>query len=202
MLYAINDKSIRKKASPKTNAKCPGCGGAVISKCGNINIWHWAHKAKETDCNYKPETDWHLGWKSHFPKERCEVRFNFHSEYKIADAVLKSGLVVEFQHSPISTEEIEYREFFYDNMMWVFDCREAFINKRIDLRIRKGKASTTYTTFRWKHAKKSISACEKPVYLDLGDNILQLKTMYKKSPVGGWGYLMPKESLIDKFKTQ
>ena len=36
----------RQEAQPHLRGECLVCGGATIAKCGEKNIWHWAHKAK------------------------------------------------------------------------------------------------------------------------------------------------------------
>jgi competence protein CoiA len=80
------------KATPHIQAECPHCHEHVIPKCGEIKIWHWAHKAK---CIYhtEPETEWHLQWKELALKHeaKVEVRFDEH----IADAVI-GNVVYEF----------------------------------------------------------------------------------------------------------
>lgn len=196
MLYGLNDNQEKILAEPSKVGFCPVCHSELIPKCGQIKIWHWAHKVKKDWCYYEPETQWHLHWKSLAPKERCEVRISKNGRYKIADCVLKSGKVVEFQHSFISPEEIQERENFYGNMMWIFNCIEPFNEERIDLR-HKGK----YVTFRWKHPKKHIAYCNKPTYLDLGDSSLRLKKMSTDCPVGGWGYLGNCQKLVEFIQT-
>ena len=42
-------------------------------------------------------------------------------ERHIADVKTPKGLVIEFQHSPIQSEELRSRETFYDNMIWIVD---------------------------------------------------------------------------------
>ena len=42
---------------PKTKGICPICGGKVFSKCGDVNVWHWAHfKGENCDTWYEPES--------------------------------------------------------------------------------------------------------------------------------------------------
>jgi len=113
------------EARPGMRAQCPHCGGEVISKCGTIKIWHWAHKV---ECPYhtEPETEWHLQWKERALKNgfNIEVRNNNH----ILDAFNPiTKTVFEFQHSPISQEELKGRSM--DAVMsgykinWVFDIK-------------------------------------------------------------------------------
>ena len=78
MNWAIKDKQ-RITAKPKQIANCPICNEKVISKCGSIKVWHWAHKSN-IDCDewYEPETQWHREWKSKFPKEQQEIIIGKH----------------------------------------------------------------------------------------------------------------------------
>jgi len=81
-------------------------------------------------------TDWHYTWQHFLPQDQVEVRvqkplkrnlnstkFSLKVPHHRADARRAcDGLVVEFQHSTISVEQIQARENCYKNMIWVFDC--------------------------------------------------------------------------------
>lgn len=122
MKYAILNNE-RREAEPGLSAQCTGCGQAMIAKCGEHNVWHWAHKgARLCDVWWEPETPWHRAWKNQFPKEWQEtIRRADDGEKHIADVLTASALVLEFQHSHLSKEERESREDFYQNMMWIVD---------------------------------------------------------------------------------
>ena len=107
-------------------AICPVCKNEVISKCGEIITWHWAHKANDCDLWHENESDWHIGWKSRFPEECREVVIGKHR----AD-VKTSKCVVELQSSSISSEEIREREIFYGDMIWLINAREFWDNLHI-----------------------------------------------------------------------
>ena len=96
----------------------------MVAKCGRIKMWHWAHMPR-TSCDpwWGGETEWHRQWKSAFPEEWREVvHFDEQTgEKHIADVKTPSGLVIEFQHSPLDYEEMVSREAFYQNMIWVVD---------------------------------------------------------------------------------
>jgi competence protein CoiA len=113
----------RREAEPGLSGKCPACGNALIAKCGDHRIWHWAHKGTRTcDAWWEPETEWHRGWKDHFPRDRQEViHHSENGEKHIADVKTERGVVIEFQHSFLRREERESRETFYQNMVWVVD---------------------------------------------------------------------------------
>ena len=122
MKFALLDNK-RIEPAPKMSATCPCCGSELISKCGNLKIWHWAHKSKKhCDHWWENETDWHRSWKNYFPTELQEIiHFAIDGEKHIADIKTPSGFVIEFQHSPISDEERTSREKFYKEMCWIVD---------------------------------------------------------------------------------
>lgn len=166
MIWAILDNQ-RIEATPKQKALCPLCNQEVISKCGSIKIWHWAHKQQEEcDSFGEPESEWHLSWKNQFPKECQEVTiekciseycYNSHEttgqdghapcnhincndcEFVIhrTDVKTEEGIIIEFQNSPLSFEKIEERETFYDNMIWVLNGNE--LCRGLILRKKKSK---------------------------------------------------------------
>lgn len=122
MKFALIDGE-RCEPQPGLIGQCPGCGATVLAKCGEVRIWHWAHKGKlSCDPWWESETPWHRAWKNLFPVEWQEVPMRAESgELHIADVRTPGGLVLEFQHSPIKPEERWSREAFYGNMMWIVD---------------------------------------------------------------------------------
>lgn len=120
MLYAIVN-SEKVEASPKTLGKCPLCERSVFSKCGEINVWHWAHRRDEScDSWYEPETEWHKNWKLAFGKDNCEIVISKEGVRHIADIQTVGKVVIELQNSPIQKPMIRRREHFYgERMLWV-----------------------------------------------------------------------------------
>lgn len=114
---------IKQTPEPKKLGICPFCNAEVISKCGNIKIWHWAHKGKlECDPWWENETEWHRNWKTHFPTEWQEVIQTAEDGQKhIADVKTDQGWVIEFQHSYLRPEERKARNEFYKKLVWVID---------------------------------------------------------------------------------
>jgi len=179
-----------------SQAYCPLCKGKLTAKKGKIKVWHYAHKV-ESNCQTKPETDWHREWKGHFYSNYREVIVQKNGRKKIADVKLHES-VIEFQHSPISVEEIADRERFYEKMFWVFDLRKQYDNGQFELRF-----NNEYVTFRWKHPKMSITYCTKPIYLDLGNNLIfRVKKIGDECPLGGWGYIRTKKQFIELCHTK
>lgn len=113
----------RVEASPGLVGVCPACSTTTIAKCGNVRIWHWAHKAMHVCDQWKePETAWHRAWKCEFPDSWQEVISTCADGSKHrADVQTPLGATIEFQHSPISPEERRSREDHYGNLIWVVD---------------------------------------------------------------------------------
>jgi competence protein CoiA len=164
-------------AYPGVEAYCPLCLDVLVPKCGSIKIWHFAH-ASRLDCDSwaQPESQWHLAWKQRFPIRNREVSIGCHR----ADVRLDNGYVIEFQHSPISPEEIKEREKFYGNVIWIVDGSR--FKKNFDLRL-KGD----HHTFRWKWPRRTWMTTNSRVVIDFGDFLFLIKKVYSKCPVGGWG---------------
>ena len=95
----------RVEASPGQTASCPVCGDDVVSKCGQVKVWHWAHKSADCDHWSEPESEWHKNWKNKFPIQWQEVVIGKHR----ADIKTPSK-VIEIQASSISSSEIIERE--------------------------------------------------------------------------------------------
>jgi hypothetical protein len=122
MKYAlVNDE--RQEAQQGLPGKCECCDSPVIAKCGEVKIWHWAHKGKRMcDPWWENETEWHRGWKGQFPQEWQEVIHLAENGGKHrADVKTDQGYVIEFQRSPIKSEERQAREDFYKKIVWIVD---------------------------------------------------------------------------------
>ena len=122
MKYALHSEE-RVEPTPKAIGVRPCCGTEMIAKCGNRKVWHWAHKTKKTcDHSWENETQWHRDWKDRFPVEWQEVvHFAKDGEKHVADVKTSTGLVIEFQHSAITKEEVLSRTAFYQKFILVVD---------------------------------------------------------------------------------
>lgn len=121
MRFALVDNH-KQEPTPKQRGTCAHCGAEMIAKCGRVKVWHWAHKTCEVcDPWWENETEWHRAWKNHFPAEWQEISHidPISGERHIADVKTPHSLVVEFQNSPMSFEELSSREHFYGNMIWI-----------------------------------------------------------------------------------
>ena len=112
---------------------CPACGGKLVLKQGDIISHHFAH-AKRTYCDqrYHDNTKslWHREMQNLFPERYQEVVIwnEGHSDFRIADVQIsykEHDIVIELQHSPISSEEFIQRSTFYLDLgyriIWIFD---------------------------------------------------------------------------------
>lgn len=189
MIWALNENREKVRAGPGGQGICPGCGGAVRAHCGDVRIWHWHHETAECDPWHETETDWHLKWKMRFPEEWRE----FWKAPHRADVAVRYGVVIEFQHSAIEPRDIQERETFWEDLVWVFDAREWFHN--FEVRFKSDK-----TTFRWKHPRQSLFATTRPVYLDTGEEIFEMLFLGHKVPCGGTGRFIPYKHFLKLVK--
>jgi len=199
MLYAKKDND-RIKATPKDTANCPYCESKVIAKCGNINIWHWAHKVKSDSCLYKDMSQWHMQHQLMAENEGWKIEQ--HTGYRIADCI-KGINVIELQKSSISDQEILNRNINYDafryNVHWVFDYTEKINNMRFT------KVDNIYK-FKQNWAKKSIiilfnyidnnhKAIWGNVFFNIGDDeYIKVEKLYDSG--NGYGKLMNFDSVL------
>ena len=165
MQYAlVNDMKVI--AEPDERGICPLCEEIVIARCGEVNVWHWAHKAA-SDCDSfsEGETPWHLAWKDAVSPECCEVIIEREGKKHRADILTKEGAVLEIQHSSISSKNINLREDFYGNMMWLLDYTWNWPNFEFyDIEGRKAR-------FRWIRPRRSFYVAQAPLYIHLGENL-------------------------------
>jgi len=135
--FALDEKRQRIHAMKADKSKqyyCPICGGDVLPRQGEINVWHFAHQSSCIDDWKYDISAWHRSWQERFPEEIREVIIEKNGECHRAD-ILLGVYVIEFQHSPISAREFERRNQFYTmagyKVIWVFDEIDAFANEYI-----------------------------------------------------------------------
>ena len=120
MEFALSESNERIVATPHAKGVCPLCKGPMIPKCGHIKIDHWAHKSvKNCDSWWEPESEWHRQWKNLVHEDFREVVIEKEGVKHITDVQLPSGIIVEFQKSPLPIDERLKREKFYEKMLWV-----------------------------------------------------------------------------------
>lgn len=166
---------------------------ALIAKCGNIKIHHWAREVKDPDTWHEPETHWHREWKSHFAKENVEKTIEVDGITHRMDARTFIGgtrYAIEFQHSHISPDEIRQREDGYQNMIWVFDC--------IDKDMPGIGIGGGVTRIWWKRPRTSVFYCNQPVLLDIGQSdVYQITAMPEYANDFWYGHRCGKSDIIE-----
>ena len=177
----------RVEASPGQTASCPVCGDSVVSKCGQIKVWHWAHKSADCDHWSEPESEWHKNWKNKFPLHWQEVVIGKHR------ADIKTPVkVIEIQSSNISSGDIIERERFYGDMIWILKGEDFEDN--FELRHRGD-----IHTFRWKHPRKVWWNAKMPIFIDFQKGFFEVKKIHPQTPCGGYGKLIDKGVFIKSF---
>lgn len=162
MRLAIVDGQ-RREANPGLNGHCPGCGGPVRAKCGEVLTWHWAHLTAECDPWSEPESQWHLNWKARFPEAYQEVVVGPHR----AD-VKGPAAVLEVQKSQIAPEMIREREEFYGEMLWMLKGDDFAERLKI-----KYHGRGMYL-FEWKNPRKTWATAERRLLIDIKGEVFEI----------------------------
>ena len=108
---------------------CPICGEPLIVKAKSSEaVKPYFSHIKGTLCKDAWQYDmseWHRAWQEKFPEECREVVLENNGIKHRADVFI-NNTVIEFQHSPITHEEILERNAFYLScgypVVWVFDA--------------------------------------------------------------------------------
>lgn len=218
MLFAtVNGE--KAEATPTTTGTCPVCERPVFSKCGEINVWHWAHQKDEgCDSWYEPETEWHKNWKLAFGKDNCEIVISKEGTRHIADIFTKEGVVIELQNSPIQKPIIRKRENFYgERMIWVINGKpfkkkfsyqrthsflldedEEYYQRYNPFAKRHSDSRKDEYNFQWSWCRRTWADVKRHVFIDFGDENL----FWAKEGMGtssGIGKLIRKEKFIKKY---
>jgi DNA-directed RNA polymerase subunit RPC12/RpoP len=102
-------------------------GRSLTPNQGPIKRWYFSLKPGQIqyrcdDKNYKKNKgEWHEQWQNCSPKSHLEIYRCKDQTVHIADMVDKFGVVVEFQHSSISAEDVLSRETLYRQEHYSFD---------------------------------------------------------------------------------
>lgn len=165
MQIAIDENNVRITAPNAKTAKkytCPICGDEVILRQGSINIWHFAHKSSECVDTWNYDmSEWHLSMQNRFPEEQREVVISHNGKIHRAD-ILKDDMIIEFQHSPISIDELRDRNLFYREagykVAWVFDFSEQYdIGAIVDY-----PRDDNTLMYKWRNPKRYLNCLPRP----------------------------------------
>jgi competence protein CoiA len=194
----------RREAQPHLSGKCPHCGDAMTARCGDVRVWHWAHRGTSTcDPWWESETEWHRDWKNQFPEAWQEFRYSKDGEVLIADVKTESGVVLEFQHPHLRQNERESRENFYPKMVWVVNGRRLKRDRaRFFASLNAGivvNREPRIVSVLWKEGAllRDWEPSRAPEYFDFGDSEqgdtarFETPTLWRLNPCGpnGTAYL-------------
>lgn len=145
---------------------CPICGAPLtIRATDSLAVrTHFAHK-RGTECldNWTHDmSEWHLNWQQQFPVENREVVIEKNGVKHRADIFI-NNTVIEFQHSPITADEIAERNNFYLDcgyqVIWVFDATDK-VKNTVGHSIDPMKCGENDLC--WKRAKREFTAPTPP----------------------------------------
>ena len=221
MIWAlIENKKV--EANPNSKGICPICNGKVFSKCGEINVWHWAHNNDENcDKWYEPESFWHKHWKMTFGKDIAEIRIEKDGKFHIADIRTADDIVIELQNSNISKPIIRQREIFYgERMVWLINGErfkksltvndfwedkeylELISLPRIPVRWKRDNPEITKGEndefFKWINPRRSWIDVQRPLFIDFGEESL-FKVIEGMGTSQIRGKYISKKKFIDKY---
>ncbi len=166
----------RREAQPNLFGKCPACNQSMVAKCGEVKIWHWAHKGlRACDPWWENETEWHRAWKGRFPESWQEVVHRAdNGEKHIADVRTDQGWAIEFQHSHINPEERRSRDTFYRKLVWVVNgTRRKRDSAQFLNALSRGTPIGSNSSIRIPFSNECVLlrewvVCHAPVFLDFG----------------------------------
>ena len=137
MFVALDENKNRVSIEDAVRGKlyyCPSCGEPLIVKAKeSLAVRAYFSHKKGTDCDTFTHdmSDWHLGWQMKFPIENREVVIEKDGVKHRADVFI-NDTVIEFQHSPITADEIAKRNEFYLScgykVIWIFDADDQLKN--------------------------------------------------------------------------
>ena len=154
-------RTLAYNAKNEDNYLCPICGGIVILRQGSINVAHFAHRSNECADNWNYDmSEWHYSMQKRFAEEQREVVVKNMGKTHRADILYKNQ-VIEFQHSPISIEELEERNNFYNeagySVAWVFDVQEQDDFKAITIMDHDREIM-----YKWSNPKRCLQCFPQP----------------------------------------
>ena len=163
--------------------------GPVDCEWVQLVTHHWVHDAEDDgDPWSEPIGPGHIRWQNCLRLDFVEVARGPHS----GDIVGNGNVVVEPQHSSISAEDIEAREAYYGNMVWLFDATQRFV-----FSVNLGSRSF-FSLGKTKH----LELCKKPVFLDFGFDMVQVDQFTNAITMSsGYGVVRSREWFANAFSS-
>ena len=105
-------------------------------------------------------SEWHYYMQKRFPEEQREIVVKYMGQTHRAD-ILHRNQIIEYQHSPISIEELEERNNFYNaagySVAWVFDIQEQFDSGAITM-----MDHDSALMYKWSNPKRCLRCFPQP----------------------------------------
>jgi hypothetical protein len=114
-------------------------------------------------------SEWHRNWQSKFPLKNREVVLELDADEPMANHftitrrrtdVLCYGYAIEFQNSPITSEEFEERNRFYKHLgkkvIWIFNMIETRDSEKMECYEEWGNKNDNGGKWSWKWASKTF----------------------------------------------
>jgi competence CoiA-like predicted nuclease len=207
MLYAQSSETSTLVGATKgisDTLTCPMCHEPVIARCGQIKVWHFAHKV-DSSCEMSRYgmTEWHYDWQMQFPEHEREIIITHNGVTHRADVIHEHPFgkrVFEFQRKMMPLDEMIERENFWMNQgyifFWVFDCTKKNDNNELWFQLLRAKEGND-TTFKWRFAPPTVVGLRGQKLCDLGDGrVINIKTLHtKRRPYYGFGSVVKRERI-------
>lgn len=193
MFIALDENNNRTEIDNADSNKkyfCPICNEELsIKATKSVAVKaHFAHKRNSQcidDWNHDM-SEWHLNWQKRFPSECREVVIENNGIKHRADVCIGKN-VIEFQHSPLSSEEFKKRNEFYTScgyeVVWVFDAERKIKNPYDDYSLDPTKSC--FSEFVWKRPKETFSKGiqnKVSIFLEYTTTITPLDKKYENTP--------------------
>ena len=150
--------------APGARARCVDCLGILVAKCGEINRWHWAHEAANSQCvGSDGESAWHFAWKAWAEQYGADTEVT-DGQHR-ADIIWADGHVYELQSDYLEPAKIRNREHHWgEHLTWIYRITPG----------RFGRLSNIGEGwFRWNRPAVSMTRHQRPIIWHLNDRLYE-----------------------------
>lgn len=199
MIVAVLDGQLARGQRGR-RASCPGCRGEVYGREPQDAIAHWAHMPtldQSQECGWDHGmTEWHRVWQS----RRTDLAFiEVYRKPHRADVINAANVVIEFQHSYISHEDMWEREQFWGTGIWVLDGTAMNTDDdraRVLVTGRPNPHDDSWVEFRWRRTPPLGGSATWPCWVDLGNGRGLIQVFWTNGWLGT-GWLVPTEWFVE-----
>lgn len=158
---------------PSNKYFCPSCHEELIIRNGNVRVQHFAHKSKNDCVNFDNDmSEWRRNWQKKFPLRNREVvlKMDEDQEGTFAECCKRKirrtdalcyGYAIEFQNSPITSEEFNERTWFYNTLgkkvIWIFNMIQEYESGKIKYYDEWANRKDNGGKYCWNYASKTFT---------------------------------------------